>query len=129
MGKKREFGELEEAIIQVLMTKNRPLSVKAVQQSLKNQNAYTTIMTVLTRLYEKGVLSRTKDGRSYLYQLKHPQQKAKHSLFKRLKTKILTMSPSQVFNYFLENQGEISEGELRKMEKLIRDYKKSRGRS
>lgn len=30
--------------------------------------AYTTVMTILTRLWEKGELSRHKEGRSYTYE-------------------------------------------------------------
>ena len=29
--------------------------------------AYTTVMTTVARLYEKGVLTRTRDGKRYLY--------------------------------------------------------------
>ena len=39
--------------------------------STRREIAYTTAMTVLTNLWEKGVLERRRDGRAYAY---HPLQ-------------------------------------------------------
>jgi predicted transcriptional regulator len=53
-----------------LLHDREPSSVQDIQAALARAGhdlAYTTVMTVLTRLHEKGVLVRTKDGRRYLY--------------------------------------------------------------
>jgi|SRR5580704_13773490 BlaI family penicillinase repressor len=44
-------------------------TVKQVRESLaaKRPRAYTTIMTILDRLAQKGIVSRRKAGRAYLY--------------------------------------------------------------
>src|SRR5580704_7687331 len=44
-------------------------TVKQVQESLatKRPRAYTTIMTILDRLAQKGIVTRRKSGRAYLY--------------------------------------------------------------
>jgi BlaI family penicillinase repressor len=44
-------------------------TVKQVQESLaaKRPRAYTTIMTILDRLAQKGIVTRRKAGRAYLY--------------------------------------------------------------
>lgn len=39
-----------------------------------NQRAYTTVMTVLSRLAEKGFLAREKDGRSFVYRTNSPRE-------------------------------------------------------
>lgn len=47
-----------------------PASVQEIQEKLAREGselAYTTVMTVLGRLHDKGVVSRTRDGRRYLY--------------------------------------------------------------
>ena len=41
--------------------------VKALRRSQGREHAYTTIMTVMGRLYEKGVLTRERRGRQYFY--------------------------------------------------------------
>lgn len=43
--------------------------VEALRRSQKREHAYTTIMTVMSRLHERGVLARQRRGRQYIY---HP---------------------------------------------------------
>lgn len=52
-----------------LWTQDRPQSVRSVLLGLQQDRAlaYTTVMTVMERLYRKGLLQRTEDGRAYLY--------------------------------------------------------------
>ncbi|MBW3593731.1 MAG: BlaI/MecI/CopY family transcriptional regulator [Actinobacteria bacterium] len=49
-----------------------PVSVRDLVEDLNGQRsqplAYTTVMTVMSRLAEKGVLSRRREGRGYLYE-------------------------------------------------------------
>jgi predicted transcriptional regulator len=44
-----------------------PRSAGDVQAEIGGELAYTTVVTILTRLYDKGVLSRHREGRSYFY--------------------------------------------------------------
>ena len=92
------------------------MSVSDVMNRLGSGDAYTTIMTVLSRLYEKGVLKRTKEGRSFVYSMK------KAPLLKRLKSKFMGTKPSEVFSYFLEEK--IDPKELEKIERMIEEHKK-----
>jgi predicted transcriptional regulator len=61
-------------------------SVKQVQESLmaRRPRAYTTIMTILDRLEQKGIVTRRKVGRAYLYrpslQVSEAQQSAVQQL-------------------------------------------------
>lgn len=48
----------------------RPCSVQQVKSELVphyKEIAYTTVLTVLVRLYEKGLIERSKIGRQYIY--------------------------------------------------------------
>ena len=47
----------------------RPMTPAEVLESLGSGLAYTTVMTTLTRLYEKGALSREASGRAFAYRL------------------------------------------------------------
>ena len=47
----------------------RPMTAADVLAGLGNVLAYTTVMTTLSRLYDKGVLSRVLIGRAYVYEL------------------------------------------------------------
>jgi predicted transcriptional regulator len=64
---RRAPGELEADVLTVLWRADRPLSPGQVRAELGASLAYTTVMTILTRLHEKGSVSRTRDGRAYVY--------------------------------------------------------------
>ncbi len=46
----------------------RPLTPGEVREELDGSLAYTTVMTVLGRLYDKGLVSRSSAGRAYAYE-------------------------------------------------------------
>ena len=46
-----------------------PMTPSDVQAELDSDLAYTTVMTTLTRLFDKGALSRERVGRAYAYRL------------------------------------------------------------
>ncbi len=61
-------------------------TVKQVQESLMAQRprAYTTIMTILDRLAQKGIVSRRKVGRAYLYRASLLASEAQQSAVQHL---------------------------------------------
>ncbi|NNM47856.1 BlaI/MecI/CopY family transcriptional regulator [Knoellia koreensis] len=65
----RELGGLERAIMDRLWGWNRPATVREVLEDLNRERkvAYTTVMTVMTNLERKGLLSRALVGRAYAY--------------------------------------------------------------
>jgi predicted transcriptional regulator len=65
----RSFGELELAVMDVAWGARRPLHPGEVRERLRpgHQLAYTTVLTVMTRLHAKGWLGRKKEGRGYGY--------------------------------------------------------------
>lgn len=67
-GIRRFLGDLEADILELLW-KNSPASVHDIHTILcdKKDLAYTTVMTVMTRLADKGLLSKEKDGKQFIY--------------------------------------------------------------
>lgn len=63
------FGDLEQAVMDVLWNSPAALSVRDVQAELAGERAlaYTTVMTVMDRLAKKGQLRRELDGRAWRY--------------------------------------------------------------
>jgi predicted transcriptional regulator len=62
------IGALEAEVLGHLWEATEPLSVRDIMSRLKGRRrAYTTVMTVLTRLYEKGLVERVLSGKAYLY--------------------------------------------------------------
>jgi predicted transcriptional regulator len=65
------LGPLEAEVMAVLWQSDGPVSVREVVQRLNAGRtaplAYTTVMTVLSRLAGKGILVREQQGRGYVY--------------------------------------------------------------
>lgn len=64
-------GDLETKILEVLWSTERPLYVRDVLLRINEQRdmplAYTTVLTVLKRLTDKGAAIRKRTGRSFVY--------------------------------------------------------------
>ncbi|MBO8202643.1 BlaI/MecI/CopY family transcriptional regulator [Streptomyces smyrnaeus] len=65
----RPLGELEDAVMTRVWRWNRPVTVREVLEDLQNERtvAYTTVMTVMDNLRQKGWLRRDQEGRAYRY--------------------------------------------------------------
>jgi predicted transcriptional regulator len=64
---RREAGELESEVLAALWAAARPLTPGEVREELGGSLAYTTVMTTLSRLHDKGVVDRRRSGRGYAY--------------------------------------------------------------
>jgi predicted transcriptional regulator len=65
----RRRGALEQEVLGSLAAAGRPLTVAEVLADLGDDLAYTTVMTALSRLHAKGVLTREPAGRAFAYSL------------------------------------------------------------
>ncbi|WP_432248462.1 BlaI/MecI/CopY family transcriptional regulator [Streptomyces sanyensis] len=65
----RQLGELEDAVMTRVWRWNRPVTVREVLEDLQKDRsiAYTTVMTVMDNLHQKGWVRREVDGRAYRY--------------------------------------------------------------
>ena len=70
------LGELEAAVMDVLWDRGGWLTPGEVHEVLAAQRplAYTTVMTILVRLVEKGRVERQRDGRAYAYRPLHTRE-------------------------------------------------------
>lgn len=82
---RRPAGELEAAVMAALWAAGVPLSAGRVQIELGSGLARTTVTTILTRLHEKGVVSRERQGRGYAY---FPVQDAPGLTARRMHTEL-----------------------------------------
>lgn len=82
---RRPAGELEAAVMAALWAAGAPLTAGRVQTELDSQLARTTVTTILTRLHEKGVVGRERQGRGYAY---FPVQDAPGLTARRMHTEL-----------------------------------------
>jgi predicted transcriptional regulator len=64
------LGDLEDAVMTRVWEWNRPVTVREVLEDLQKERsiAYTTVMTVLDNLHQKGWVRREAEGRAYRYE-------------------------------------------------------------
>nr|WP_267958553.1 BlaI/MecI/CopY family transcriptional regulator [Streptomyces sp. NRRL F-5135] len=65
----RQLGDLEDAVMTRVWQWNRPVTVREVLEDLQKERsiAYTTVMTVMDNLHQKGWVRREVEGRAYRY--------------------------------------------------------------
>lgn len=64
---RRARGELESEVLAALWAADGPLTARQVLERLPGDLAYTTVLTILSRLHDKGMLVRCREGRGYAY--------------------------------------------------------------
>lgn len=67
MSQRRAMGSLERAVLACLWKRPGGATPAEVLGALGDDLAYTTITTILTRLWEKGLAERERTGRAYIY--------------------------------------------------------------
>jgi predicted transcriptional regulator len=66
-GQSRGRGDLEQQIFAALAAGGAPMTTGQVRDAIGGELAYTTVMTVLTRIHAKGLATRDRTGRSFAY--------------------------------------------------------------
>lgn len=79
--------------------------------------AYTTVMTTVTRLYDKGLLDRERDGRRYLYSPRLTREEFLQSTAREVLER--AVGGPQAMAMLAEKVSEASAGELDELEALI----------
>lgn len=77
------LGALQARILRTLSERG-PSTVRDVADALKGRLAYTTVMTVLGRLYEKGLVGREQRGKGYLYTPRYTEVELRDRMAKYL---------------------------------------------
>lgn len=76
------LGPLETQLLRLLWQRG-PATVRELLDSGDISGAYTTVMTTLDRLYKKGLLERTPEGRAFRYAPRQSKQEFKGQLLRR----------------------------------------------
>jgi predicted transcriptional regulator len=64
---RRAIGELEHQLLTAVWQSDRGLTPAEALDALGGSIAYTTVLTVLTRLSQKGLLHREREGKAHRY--------------------------------------------------------------
>ncbi|HEX8358546.1 MAG TPA: BlaI/MecI/CopY family transcriptional regulator [Longimicrobium sp.] len=107
--------ELE--VMQVLWDRG-PSTVAEVRDAIPDEMAYTTVLTVLRRLEEKGYAGREEEGRAHRYRARVHRQQARESAVERLLGRLFQGSPELLLTHLVSGR-RLSEAELRRVRDLV----------
>ncbi len=125
--RKAQLGDLETEVMAVLWERGKA-TVQEVREALQSRRplAYTTVMTVMSRLAKKGLLNRWKEGRAYVYSPATSQEKLAGNLMSSLIRRLYDGATGTAIAHLIENDPAVDDEELQRLEELIRQKLESK---
>jgi predicted transcriptional regulator len=122
-----EPGPLEERVLDHLWRRKTPVTVRQVQLSLGGDLAYTTVMTTLDRLFKKGLLQRTREGRAYRYAPRASREAFGASLVRGLLGRLFGKgaAPTPLLASLVDAVEEHDRALLPELQRLVREKERS----
>lgn len=111
-----------------ILWRDGPATVAQVREKLHDPRpaAYTTIMTIMARLHQKGLLRRARDGNAYVYSPALNREEVWHSAARGFFDGLMADLGKAALVPFLERLSQVDEGALAELESLLQDYRKKR---
>ena len=126
MSQRRDRGALETEVLAVLVGAAHAMTARQVQAELDGDPAYTTVMTTLSRLHDKGALIREPSGRAFVYRLTGDAQAVDAAVTARRMRRVLDTGADRgvALSRFV---AELEPDDERLLAALLRDLDASRG--
>ncbi len=126
---KTSLGPLETDILRYIGD-HYPITVSEVVEHISQTSgqARTTVLTIMDRLRGKGYLTRKQVGGVYRYSPKVPNSELLRGLVKDFVATTLGGSVSPFVAFLAESSGPISEDDLKRLKRLVREMEKKGGR-
>lgn len=124
-----KLHELESAVMDVVWSRRwSTFSVADVREALSEDRdlAYTTVMTTVVRLHDKGLLTRHRDGRRYVYAPRFTRRAYLEAAARDMLD--ASVGPQGAMALLVEKVSEASSGELDRLDALIRKRRKELGK-
>jgi len=115
-------AELE--VLQILWDQG-PATVREVLERLPRERAYTTVMSLLNVMFEKGLVTREPEGRAFRYTASHESGHHESGILGDMLDRVFSGSASALVSRLLE-QAEPSEEELAEIRRVISQHKRQR---
>ncbi len=114
------LGPLETEIMRILWQDERS-TVKKVHRRLSQEReiAYTTVMTTMSRLAEKGVLNRHREGLAYVYSPAISEEDFVQLVVRQVLDGLLDDYSDTAIEYMVEYLARNNPSELKRLQKAI----------
>jgi predicted transcriptional regulator len=107
----------EADVMQVLWDQG-PCLVAEVREHLKDDLAYTTVLSILRTLEAKGYVRHTEEGRGHRYSPKVQQQAARRNALKHLTDKLFKGSSELLFTHLVSDD-KLTPDQIERMRELL----------
>lgn len=113
------FTDRELDVMNVLWTHGAS-TVAEVRQQLADPLAYTTVLTILRTLEEKGHVSHRGEGKAHRYFARVSEAVARRTALARVLDKVFGGSAEQLLTHLVKDRG-LSPAELKRLRALMAD--------
>ena len=112
---RRGMGQLQAEVLDVLWDRGGWLTPAEVREALGGRPplAYSTVMTILRRLWKKGQLERERDGKAFAY---HAVRSREEQTADQMRTMLSAAhDPSTALGHFVDKLGVEQQAQLRRI--------------
>jgi predicted transcriptional regulator len=122
------LGHLETAVMEVVWSRATPTPVGEVHDALAGdgQVAYNTIKTTMERLAEKGILSREKEGKAYLYTAAVSREDLERRIVSATLDRLVKQFPQAVASFFVQPSAGVSDEKLALLQDAIERHEEAK---
>jgi predicted transcriptional regulator len=125
-GLRKILGDLETDVMEAIWARGRA-TVHDVHERLASANrdvAYTTVMTVMSRLADKGLLEKRKDGAAYVYMPAASKEEFTRRTVGTVLSELLDDFTAPAMSQFVEFMGEQDEAAIEALSKAIEEKRR-----
>jgi BlaI family transcriptional regulator, penicillinase repressor len=123
----RQLGPLEQRMLDGLWVRGSATVRELVEGGYRDL-AYTTVMTTLDRLFKKGLLTRSEEGRAFRYAPRFSREELHREVAGHAFRQLLDASPASTLplSFLVEILGERDEQLLDDLRKLVERKRRER---
>lgn len=117
------LGELEKEIMEVIWANKRPMTVRNVFGVISTSRgiAYTTVMTIMGRLIDKGLLKKQRMGKAYAYKASYSKDKFLQKISRQILNNLLSNFGETAIAYFTEELEKIPTAKRKNLMKILKN--------
>lgn len=117
------LGELESEIMEIVWHCPNPILVRDVTENLQHKRkiAYTTVMTIMGRLVEKGLLKRATSGKAYTYQPVYSKERFLTRISRQIIKNFVSKFGESAIAHFAQEVEKLPPDKRKRLAKLLKE--------
>lgn len=120
------LGELESEIMEIIWHSPNSISVRDVTEKIQHKRkiAYTTVMTIMGRLTEKGLLKRSTSEKAYTYKPVYSKDRFLTKITRQIIRNFVSSFGETTIAHFAQEVEKLTPDKQKKLHKLLKEARK-----